>query len=58
MGVAASIIARVINKYRWIAVLGIVIIIFAALRMVWEDGHNFFPAVIPAIPGFLGGGHH
>jgi YjbE family integral membrane protein len=58
MGVAASIIARVINKYRWIAVLGIVIIIFAAIRMVWEDGHNFLPAYIPAIPGFLGGGHH
>jgi YjbE family integral membrane protein len=57
MGVAASIIARVINKYRWIAVLGIVIIIFAAIRMVWEDAHNFLPAYIPAIPGFLGGGH-
>jgi len=55
MGVAASIIARVINKYRWIAVLGIIIIIFAGVRMVWEDGHNFFPAYIPAIPAFLGG---
>lgn len=58
MGVAASIIARVINKYRWIAVLGIVIIIFAGVRMVWEDGHNFFPAMVPAIPSFLGGGQH
>ncbi|HRO03482.1 MAG TPA: hypothetical protein PLS69_07760, partial [Terricaulis sp.] len=57
MGVAASIIARVINKYQWIAYIGIVIILFAGLRMVWEDGHNFFPAIIPAIPAFLGGGH-
>jgi len=57
MGVAASIIARVINKYQWIAYIGIVIILFAGLRMVWEDGHNFFPAIIPAIPSFLGGGH-
>jgi len=57
MGVAASIIARVINKYQWIAYIGIVIILFAGLRMVWEDGHNFFPAFIPAIPSFLGGGH-
>lgn len=55
MGVAASIIARVIDRYRWIAVLGIVIIIFAGTRMIWEDGHNFFPAYIPAIPSFLGG---
>jgi YjbE family integral membrane protein len=57
MGVAASIIARVINQHRWIAYIGIAIILFAGLRMVSEDGHNFFPAVIPAIPGFLGGGH-
>lgn len=58
MGVAASFIARVIEKYRWIAYLGLAIIVFAAVRMIWEDGHTFFPAVIPAIPGFLGGGHH
>lgn len=56
MGVAASIIARVIERYRWIAVLGIVIIIFAGVRMVWEDAHNFFPQV-PAIPAWLGGAH-
>ncbi|MGD9966536.1 MAG: YjbE family putative metal transport protein [Hyphomonadaceae bacterium] len=57
MGVAATIIARVIEKHRWIAVVGIIIILFAGARMVWEDGHNFLPAYIPAIPGFLGGGH-
>ncbi len=57
MGVAASVIARVIDRHRWIAVVGIVIIIFAGTRMVWEDAHNFFPAVVPAIPSFLGGGH-
>jgi len=55
MGVAASFIARVIEKHRWIATVGIVIIIFAGIRMVWEDGHNFFPAFIPGIPSFLGG---
>lgn len=57
MGVAATFIARIINKHKWIAVVGIVIIIFAGLRMIWEDGHNFFPAYVPAIPGFLGGMH-
>lgn len=57
MGVAASLIARIINRYRWIAVVGIVIILFAGTRMVWEDAHNFFPAYVPAIPSFLGGGH-
>lgn len=57
MGVAASIIARVIDRFRWIAVLGIIIILFAGARMIWEDGHNFLPAYIPPIPSFLGGGH-
>lgn len=57
MGVAASIIARVIDRYRWIAVLGIIVILFAGMRMIWEDGHNFLPQYIPAIPSFLGGHH-
>lgn len=55
MGVAAAFIARVIEKHRWIAVVGIVIIIFAGTRMVWEDGHNLLPAMVPAIPTYLGG---
>jgi YjbE family integral membrane protein len=57
MGVAATFIARIIEKHRWIAVVGIVIIIFAGTRMVWEGGHIVWPDVIPAIPSFLGGGH-
>ncbi len=55
MGVAASIIARVINRFQWIAMIGIVIILFAGTRMIWEDAHSFFPAYVPAIPQFLGG---
>jgi predicted tellurium resistance membrane protein TerC len=55
MGVAASVIARIIEKHRWIAVVGIVIIVFAGFRMIWEDVHNFFPAMIPGVPTFLGG---
>jgi YjbE family integral membrane protein len=55
MGVAASLIAGVIQKYRWIATLGIVVIVFAAIRMVWEDLHTFFPLTVPGIPTWLGG---
>ncbi len=55
MGVAATIIARVIEKHRWIAVVGIVIIIFAGTRMVWEGGHILWPEYIPGMPAFLGG---
>lgn len=57
MGVAASVIARVIQRYRWIAVVGIVIILFAGVRMIWEDAHRFMPEQVPAIPAVLGGTH-
>jgi YjbE family integral membrane protein len=55
MGVAASIIARVIEKYRWIAIAGVVVIVFAAIRMIWEDSHSFLPSLVPAMPTWLGG---
>jgi YjbE family integral membrane protein len=55
MGVAAAFIARIIQRYPWIAVIGIIIILFAGVRMVWEDAHNFFPQYVPGIPSVLGG---
>jgi YjbE family integral membrane protein len=54
MGVAASIIARVIQRFRWIAIIGIVIIIFAGARMVWEGGHRDFPQYVPEMPSVFG----
>ncbi len=56
MGVAASIIARVITRFQWIAVVGIVIIVFAAVRMVWHDAHCLSDGLILEIPSWLGGG--
>jgi predicted tellurium resistance membrane protein TerC len=55
LGIAASVIAGVIERYRWIAVVGVIIIIFAGVRMIWEDAHHFLPDYIPAIPRYLGG---
>ena len=42
MGIAANIIAKYIERYRWIAYLGLVVIIYVALKMVydgWVDPH-------------------
>lgn len=58
MGVAASVIAGVINKYRWIAYVGLIVIVFAAIRMIWEDGHGLAPSLIPSMPSWMGGGAH
>lgn len=40
MGVAANLLARVINKYRWIAYLGLAVILFVAVKMIHEGYVN------------------
>jgi YjbE family integral membrane protein len=40
MGVAANLLARVIGRYRWIAYVGLVVILFVALKMVYEGVIN------------------
>lgn len=53
MGVAASVVAGVIQRFRWIAVVGVVVIVIAALRMIWEDAHHFLPTLVPGLPAFM-----
>lgn len=36
MGLAAALIARLLNRHHWIAYVGLVLILYVALRMVWE----------------------
>jgi YjbE family integral membrane protein len=36
MGVAANVIARLLNKHRWIAYIGLAIILYVALDMIWR----------------------
>jgi len=46
MGLAASYIANLLNKYRWIAYIGLLIILYVALKMMWEGWHEVEPFVI------------
>lgn len=39
MGVAATWIARLLHRYRWIGYVGLVIVLYVALHMMWE-GHR------------------
>lgn len=48
MGVAASIIARAIERHRWIAWLGVGVILLAAVGMIWDDVHRLAPDLAPA----------
>ena len=47
MGVAANIIAKYIERYRWIAWVGLVVILWVALKMVWEGAHHVLPVIAP-----------
>ena len=44
MGIAANIIARYIERYRWIAWLGLLVIVYVAGKMIWEGWHDVQPA--------------
>ena len=45
MAVAAGFIARVIDRHRWLAYAGLLIIVYVALTMIWEGSHNVVFAV-------------
>lgn len=45
MGIAANIIARFIGRYRWIAYIGLAVIVYVALKMVWEGWHHVAPVL-------------
>ena len=47
MGVAATFIARLLSKHRWIAYIGLLIILYVSLHMMWDGGwqvHDCNPA--------------
>jgi YjbE family integral membrane protein len=43
MGIAASFIARLLNKHRWIAYVGLAIFLYVALDMIWRGAHEVLP---------------
>lgn len=45
MGVAANVIAKYIERYRWIAWGGLIIIIYVAGKMIYDGWHDFQPTV-------------
>jgi YjbE family integral membrane protein len=44
MGFAATFIARLLERHRWIAFVGLAIILFVALRMIWHGGAEIWEA--------------
>ena len=47
MGIAANFIARYIERYRWIAWVGLLVILWVALKMIYEGAGHVAPVFAP-----------
>ena len=45
MGAAANLIARLLERYRWIIYLGLAVVLYVALSMIWHGGHDVVKAI-------------
>ena len=45
MGLAAGLIARLLERYRWVAWVGLLIVLYVALNMIWHGGHEVAGAI-------------
>lgn len=48
MGLAAAVIARLLRRFRWIAYVGLAIIVYVALRMIWDGTLSVLAALPPS----------
>lgn len=49
MGLAASFIAKLLHKYRWIAYVGLLIILYVALEMIYKGANEVWPHVAASL---------
>lgn len=49
MGIAANLIAQYIERYRWIAWVGLAVIVYVAGKMMWEGFHEVQPHLLAMI---------
>lgn len=46
MGIAANIIAQYIERYKWIAWVGLAVIVYVAGKMIWQGWHEVTPHLL------------
>ena len=47
MGAAANVIARYIDRYRWVAWVGLAVILWVACKMIYEGAAHVAPVIVP-----------
>jgi predicted tellurium resistance membrane protein TerC len=43
MGLAANVVAKLVQRFHWIAWGGLIMILYVAGKMIWEGAHQFGP---------------
>lgn len=43
MGAAASFVARIMQRFAWVAWVGIAIVFYISIRMIWDGWHQIMP---------------
>jgi YjbE family integral membrane protein len=46
MAMAATFIARLLDRYRWLAWVGLLVIVYVAFRMIWDGGWEVEEAIV------------
>jgi predicted tellurium resistance membrane protein TerC len=49
MGAASNVIAKYIERYRWIAWIGLAVIVWVAGKMIWDGWHDVHPHLMTFI---------
>ena len=49
MAFAATLIANLLEKYRWLAYAGLAVVAYVALHMIWRGGHEVYGAAAAAM---------
>lgn len=45
MGLASTFIAKLLNRFRWISYVGLAVILYVAIDMIWRGGKEVWPYV-------------
>jgi len=54
MGFAASFIARLLHRYRWIAYIGLLVILYVAIQMTLKGAYEQWPDHLAFLSGWFG----
>jgi YjbE family integral membrane protein len=49
MGLAANLVAKLVQRYHWIAWIGLCVLLYVALNMIWDGWHQVQPVVAGAM---------